>query len=216
LRRAETTPDIDTRPASAPAAANIAPRQALLTAFERDWELLLVSARVNVHVTGLNRYGTTEVLAHEVLSQACVTAMEIADRFDPTRPALPWLRLIIYNTARSLARDRGLQQHREPRIIDAAPRADDEDSAPTEEDLVDRLRGTGYSNDLDANILAEEQLALVSAADAELLRLADIEDRDAPEIAERLGIRVGAVYTRLNRARKRLRDALLQAEMGGR
>ena len=119
----------------------------------------------------------------------------------------PWLMRIVTNACRDALRS----QKRRPTISMDISRDEDEgpgiqiadDSAGPEEALLQR--------EFQQTIV----VALQSIPDdqREVIVLSDIEGRSYQEIADITGINIGTVKSRLNRARLRMRELLLAAEL---
>jgi RNA polymerase sigma factor (sigma-70 family) len=188
---------------------------ALAVAFEQHWEDLLVAARVWLHRADVR--GDLHALAQDAVQDACTTAIRLAATYDPSRPARPWLRSILFNTIRTIARNRRTERRHVIGLEEAAAgalRQHDERGDPTADlsvdDLLDRL---GASGDLGVDAgeqAATDLLGLVSPADAEILRLRYLEGYQGPLLAERLGCRTGTADVRLHRARTRLAAAYIR------
>lgn len=138
--------------------------------------------------------------ADDLLASTFLTAFERRDRFDTAQEdARPWLLGIATNHIRahhrSHARGWGLVKRVTAQI-----------SGSTEDDhvdaLVDRVDAQRSSAALDSVI------ATLSDGDRDVLLLFAWEDLSYAEIAAALGIPVGTVRSRLNRARRLLRFAL--------
>jgi len=113
---------------------------------------------------------------------------------------LPWLLATGHNVARNLTRSR----RRYRAFLARIPRDDDARSA---EDLtVDEFEAFERSRQ------AEELLAGLSQADAELLTLVGVEELSVAEVAALHGISVDAAKQRISRARRRARRL---ADAGG-
>lgn len=79
------------------------------------------------------------------------------------------------------------------------PDRDPESPEPGADVRLDRLRRRRR---------VQEVLDTLSDAHREVLVLADLDGRTAPEVATILGISVGTVYSRVHHARKRFAEAL--------
>ena len=134
--------------------------------------------------------------ARDVAQDAFVAAFRAIDRFDPTRPLLPWLLRITSNLASN--RRRGMA-----RFLRALTR-----SARAEPDPV--IAGAG-SNRLEQQ---EEAAALWQAIrrlrrdDQEVIYLRYFAELSVNDTADALGIAPGTVKSRLSRASGRLRTVI--------
>ncbi len=135
-------------------------------------------------------------LAAEFTQEAFVRAFERLDQFQGGSSFYTWL----YRLARNRAID--LLAKRRPTAMDdehlgAIPDADG--ATP-----FDRLAAD------DRQRLVRDGLARCSPEHREILLLREYEDLDYDRIADLLGIALGTVKSRLNRARNELRDRLLE------
>jgi RNA polymerase sigma factor (sigma-70 family) len=184
-------------------------------AVEAQLELLTRDARVFVYKLGVP--GDRESAAADALQTMVITAIRLADRYDPSRPAYPWLRTLLFNAVRSICRRNRLDRHRSPTLTDIAARAAREQRARgesvsglSEDEILGRLgaRHLDPEGDGDAAEELERWFAPLGAGEREILRLAYEEEMNGAELGARLGITAGAAYTRLSRARSRLRDVI--------
>lgn len=76
------------------------------------------------------------------------------------------------------------------------------------EDRLRALHVVAGSSDLDVGVMVRQELAALSEADREVLRLAYWEDLGAQQIGRVLGCSTGAARVRLRRARGRLEQRL--------
>lgn len=186
---------------------------------ERYWEDLFVTARVFVRRFDLaSPANSAEAIAQEVLHDAVVRALELANRYDPARPVRPWLFGILLNVARETRRQRWGERTRVSTIAHAARRtgliSESAGATLTEEELLDLLRDPEDGPSLTARLDTEDLLSLVDEGDQEVLRLAVVGGRRGKLLAERLQISEGAAYTRLSRALTRLSKAYAQTGHG--
>ena len=155
----------------------------------------------------LNRAGLT-VSAHELLNDVIVEALAHEDRFNPARQPRAWLLGIAANLIRRRQSELARLNWREPLARDLYPGDDSSD-----DDLFDMLAAFsgGTPEALETNEAVNALLAVVSAEDAHVLRLAILSELDGEALAGELGITPGAARVRLHRALNRLRRAV-QAE----
>jgi RNA polymerase sigma factor (sigma-70 family) len=142
------------------------------------------------HFDAIHRYLRRRVgsqIADELASETFAQAFEHRKRFDLNRPnARPWLYGIAHNLLRHHYRS-------EERALRAYARSADVDGAAPPESA-----GTGV-----ARLLAD-----LSPGERDVLLLVAWAELEYAEVAEALGIPVGTVRSRLNRARRRARELL--------
>lgn len=151
------------------------------------------------HADAINRYLRRRVgneVADELTSETFAQAFEHRQSYDRNRPdARPWLYAIAHNLLRHHYRDeeRGLRVYARRGVDPMLPafdsRLDSVGSVLADTELADAL----------AELTRQERDVLLLIAWAEL---------DYKEVAEALGIPVGTVRSRLNRARNRARERL--------
>lgn len=133
--------------------------------------------------------------AEDVAAEVFRVAWEKLDASDPFR--LPWL----IRTAMHKTRDYQRRQYRGAAAVDALARFSEEQPATIEH--LDR-------------IALYDAMTHLSAKDREIVRLTYWDGLSAGEVAEVLRMREGAIWTRLHRARARLRESLHDSnETGG-
>ena len=135
--------------------------------------------------------------ADDLAAEVFVAAFAQRQRYDLARgSARPWL----YGIATNLI---GTHWRQEQRRYRALARTDARQVSPSDEDLVaDRVSASAVGPALAA------ALAALEAGDRDVLLLVALADLGNREVAQALGIPYGTVGSRLNRARKRLREAL--------
>ncbi|MET7387161.1 RNA polymerase sigma factor [Streptomyces sp. NPDC005529] len=146
----------------------------------------------DIHRYAARRLG--DHAADDVTADTFLTAFRVRARYDASRAsARPWL----YGIAAHLI---GKQRRKEVRGLRALARTGhDPVAAGWVEDTADLVA--------DRAPLADA-LAALSAADRHVLLLVAWADLPYQEVAEALGIPVGTVRSRLNRARRKVRAAL--------
>lgn len=184
----------------------------LQRAIEDRYEELLVSARVFVFQLGLTRNReTAQSMAEEAVQNAIVAAMRGAVTYNTAYPPHPWLRKIVYNTVLSMRRGRRIERRYIVPITETAgDSANAASTGPDEIVLLARLRGITEQAEMSGEPDTTELLALVSERDAEVLRLSVIDGLNGAELATALGTSEGAAYTRLSRAKARLRQRYIE------
>jgi len=153
------------------------------------------------HAPDIHRYAARrlgEGAADDITSDTFLVAFRIRSRYDLARPnARPWL----YGIAGNLI---GRQRRSEVRALRALAR--------TGQDPVAASWSESWVEDTDSRIAAQGPLAgalaALSAGDRHVLLLVAWADLGYQEVAEALGIPVGTVRSRLNRARRKVRTAL--------
>ncbi|MFE7861379.1 RNA polymerase sigma factor [Streptomyces sp. NPDC057403] len=150
----------------------------------------------DIHRYAARRLG--DGAADDITSDTFLIAFRIRSRYDRTRPnARPWL----YGIAGNLI---GKQRRAEVRALKALAR--------TGHDPVTESWGASWVEDTDSRIAAQGPLAgalaALSAGDRHVLLLVAWAELTYQEVAEALGIPVGTVRSRLNRARRKVRTAL--------
>ena len=179
---------------------------------EEDADALLVSIRVYVQRFGLAHGAEAIAVAHEVLQEVSVQALDHADRFDVGRRPAPWLLGVALNIIRRMRAEEARRERREQFVGDLLTAQEEDAMAErlTAGDAWDRAGRTEPDDpfrEIEASENAEAMLALVTPTERETLRLAIIEGWDHKALAQRLGVSAGAARTRLHRALSRLRAA---------
>ena len=153
------------------------------------------------HFAAISRYLGRRLrwpVAEELAAEVFATAFAARARYDVSRPdALPWLYGIAANAVRTHAR-------REERELELVARAG-ADPAVTRIDSTD-----GVASGLESTLA--KGLLRLSVDEREVLLLFAWADLGYEQIAEALGIPVGTVKSRLNRARAGVRAALAELE----
>jgi len=143
-------------------------------------------------------------IADDLAAEVFVVAFAQRARYDTARDcARPWL----YGIATNLI---GTHRRQEQRRYRALARAGTSLVSPSDEDQVtDRVSASAAGPALAA------ALASLEAGDRDVLLLIALAGLDYQEAAQALGIPYGTVCSRLNRARRRLREALGGANPAG-
>ncbi|MFE9024166.1 RNA polymerase sigma factor [Streptomyces sp. NPDC007808] len=146
----------------------------------------------DIHRYAARRLG--EAAADDITADTFLTAFRIRARYDRTRAsARPWL----YGIAANLI---GRQRRAETRALRALARTGhDPVAASWVEDCDNRVAAQGP---------LAAALAALSTGDRHVLLLVAWADLTYQEVAEALGLPVGTVRSRLNRARRKVRTAL--------
>jgi RNA polymerase sigma-70 factor (ECF subfamily) len=156
------------------------------------------------------RFVRSEEDARDVVQSAFVRAFQALPKFRQESRLSTWLHRIVVNESLGRLRRRHddveLDENLLPRFV-----ADGHQVQPT----------TDWSDSAEAALQRSETRAIVQAAIDQLpdsyrtvLMLRDIEEVEAPEAAEMLGITTNLLKVRLHRARQALRT-LLERQLGG-
>lgn len=151
------------------------------------------------HATVLHRYAIRRVggtAADDVLSDTFLVAFERRDKFDPLwTDARPWL----FGIATNLIRKHHHDETRALKALLAAPR----EIGPTDEDVA-----IGRRLDAERSVAAlSKVLRRMPARDRDTLLLFAWAGLSYEEIAQATNTIVGTVRSRLNRAKRTLREA---------
>lgn len=142
------------------------------------------------------------VAAEDAVQEALVRLLRSIHTFDPGRPFGPWLKVVVFNAART-------ERARDGRATSRASRA-----AEAEID-ADAATATAPGDRLD---LARASARVVAAFEAlsprqrEILDRVDVQGETAAEVAEDLGLTAGAVRGQLFQARRAVRAQVTGAE----
>lgn len=190
-------------------------QRAIAEAIQKYSDELLRDARLYAYKFG--PHGDIQSLAQDVLQDAMVTSVRTAYKFDPSRPARPWLRTIIMNQARTSARNRRTERkYIQPvgEVARGAVAREDDPADLSDDELFGLLGATSDGADQHVGDGIEETLALVDEPYREVLRLVFCEGFEGADLGAQLGISPGAAYTRKCRAVDRLRRAYSQMQSG--
>jgi len=119
----------------------------------------------------------------------------------------PWLMRIVANACRDVLRS----QKRRPSVSLDLERDDDDAPAMQFADTSDGPEAALMKSELQKTIAVA--LGAIPDDQREVIILSDIQGLSYQEIADVTGINIGTVKSRLNRARSRLRELLLAAEL---
>jgi RNA polymerase sigma-70 factor (ECF subfamily) len=143
-----------------------------------------------VHTVARSVVGPDDALCADVVNQTFTKAWRAARTFDGDRPLGPWL----YAIARRTAID-ALRAERRPTRGDHAPEIDVEVVSLTFEQAWEAHEVRSALDDLPPD-------------EREVIRLAHLDGLSHAEVAERLGVPLGTVKSRMHRAHRRLAAAL--------
>ncbi len=140
--------------------------------------------------------------ADDAAQETFVRLFRSLPSYDASRPFVPWLRKIAWNTSMSVYRDAraGLPRVPESEAPEAADPSPDPSAAAERKQESERVAGAM------AGLPAELRTVLVLRA---------VEGLSYAEIAESAGIPAGTVMSRLSRARERLAVVLGKGPEGG-
>lgn len=158
---------------------------------KRALERLLVLEEPRIYAYGLRMCGHPED-AREVLQETMLAVARNIGAFRGDAKLTTWL-FQLARSACSRQRRRERPEPVEPDAIDIADTAPDPERIASASELAAVLT---------------RALQHLSEAQREVLVLRDIEGLSAPEVADVLGLEVGAVKSRLHRARSALAEAL--------
>ncbi len=133
----------------------------------------------------------------EVMQEVAVAAFANGEQLRDVEKAGPWLYRIAIRQSLLYRRNRGRQRALSQRYFDRVRRAPE-----YEED------GAAWLLAMERNALVRQALDELPARDAEMLMLKYCEGWSYQQIADRIGVSVSAVESRLHRARRRLRGRL--------
>lgn len=136
--------------------------------------------------------------AEEVVQEAYLQVWRFSTRFDPTRGgAVTWILIIVHSKA--VDRVRAVErQARRDTIVHASDLRNRGDDDATFTAVHDRWEATRV----------RRALAVLTPAQRESIHLAYFDGRTHVEIADRLGLPVGTVKSRIRDGLRRLRDEL--------
>jgi RNA polymerase sigma-70 factor (ECF subfamily) len=126
-------------------------------------------------------------------------------RFEEKARFSTWLYRIVVNRCRDELRRRGTVKHTRPRSLDAR-RPGDEERNPEPASPAASPADHAAARELEGHV--EAAVAALPGEAREVLLLRDAEDLSYEEIADVLGVPVGTVRSRLNRARVLVRDRI--------
>lgn len=209
---------------SLPDHQQISSQDILNRGIETCYSSLQTSIQVMVTRSGLVE-GKAKIIeiGDELLHSTIETALRSAAKFDPTRSAYSWLMGIAVNKLREMSRS----LHKETKRIQVFADNEIEDSKHgslhksddsqdyTAEEIIDSVLYCSTNRSLleDQEQPLNEILALVKESDRQILFLAIIDGLSGADLAAALGIREGAAYVRLARAKDRLRKEYLATRL---
>lgn len=187
-------------------------KRQLLEFLQEQAAPLLSTLRSYVQRFGLATGDAARSAALEVLQEVVVEALAHAERFDTARQPMAWLLGVAVNV---IKRKKGAQARQAGHELPLSQLSTKYPQATSESDVLDLLTSStiaGPEQVVEAEEQARALLALVSAHDQQVLRLALLEDFQREELAQRLGTTTGAAAMRLHRAISRLRSAVREQQ----
>lgn len=131
--------------------------------------------------------------APDAVQEAFLDAYRALGRFDSTRRFYPWFYAILRNRCYKMMAERARRE-----------------SGVEAGGLLDRAA----SGNIEETLALEQALLSLEAEDRELVTLRHLDGLSYAELAQRLGIPLGTVMSRLFHARRRLRERLLGSKEG--
>lgn len=183
----------------------------LYQAIEQHWKELLPSIRVQIKKLNLAiDPDSVEDLAQEILNDSIVQALENYDKYNPDRPALPWLRKIAFNQALMLRRRRNLENQHVTLVVDKTKKLTEKTGS--EEMAEDEMFDLLYQPSGHPKYTLDDLLSLVNDTDRQILELVFVHGLRGKSLAAKLGVSEGAAWMKQNRAIARLSEAFMQSE----
>lgn len=198
-----TAPEIGVRHAPGPHE----PSDSDASIIERSWgEPEAFAQLFDRYADDIHRYAARRVgaeVADDLMAEAFVIAFQQRRRYDVSRPqARPWL----YGIATNLVRDHRRAEARRLRALSRVAAVVPDDGSGGGEPLAEQVAARVSAESVRGALAGA--LAKLPARYRDVLLVVAWGDLNYAEAAEALGIPVGTVRSRLNRARGRLRDAL--------
>ena len=174
---------------------------------------LLGTLRSYVQRMGLAQGEAVPPTALEVLQETVIEALDHSDRFDLSRQPMAWLLGIAMNVIKRKKVERAKHYKHEFSIGQLTQFHGESLSEGEYFELVAPLVFAGPEMDVEADEQAANILALVSAEDRQILRMAYVYEFERESLAQQLGISPGAARVRLHRALTRLRAAWREQQL---
>lgn len=198
----------------------ISPHEIISQVIEERYSSLRYSVQVMVARSGLVE-GEDKIvdIGDEILHNTIETALLSAGKFDPNRSAYSWLMGIAVNKLREMRRGVKYETKRvqvfedkETDNNDSIRHHDSDDNEDsTAAERIDAVLYCTSNRSLleDHEQALKEMLALVKENERQILTLAIVDGLSGTDLAAVLGIREGAAYVRLARAKEHLRQKYL-------
>jgi RNA polymerase sigma-70 factor (ECF subfamily) len=182
-------------------------RQAFLRQFLQEHAVQLQGIiRAYVLRSGVAYGDAVQAVAHDIFQDAALEALAHADRLDPTTQPRAWFLSIALNMLKRKKASQARLYRREVLISDLFAGAEEVREYDVFEQIA-RVLEPGPDALVEAQEQEQEILALVSASDARVLRLAVVNGVNTEMLARELGVRPATARVRLHRAIQRLRAA---------
>lgn len=168
---------------------------------------LLGTLQIYVLRMGLAAGSMVSEITQEVFQESVVEALASIGRYNPQMPLRPWFLGIAVNV---IKRRKTLLARRFQREVSLGQLAGQYPELLDENAILDALlppEMSGPAQIVEANEEAAALLALVSAEDQQILRLAVLDGHQHVALAQKLHTTPGAARVRLHRALSRLRAA---------
>ena len=170
---------------------------------DRSFELLIESCTAKAYNTAL-RYLRNEDDAMDALQESLLKVFRHLDKFKGDCKFDTWVYRIVMNTCHDMARKKNPLHYAESIYHNA----DDEevvieirDTGPIPEEIVERMEDCDYLIDCMEHIPPQHK---------EIIILRDIQGFSYEQIGEILDCSIGTVKSRINRARQKLKEVLLE------
>ena len=158
-------------------------------------EMISLLPRLRRFALSLTRSGPD---ADDLLQEACTTALQKWQQYDPSQPFDRWMFRVVRNLWVSEIRKRQVRQGQGQ--VDAAD-APELQAAGSADEVLEAKQVKGKVADLDQEL-------------AQPLMLVCAEGYSYREVSELLGVPIGTVMSRIHRARKQLVSGLAVGESG--
>lgn len=182
-------------------------QQRLCELIEGEYQSLLTIFQQYLFRAGLVTPETSVAGAHDLLNEVTVEALSNLTRFAEVDVPKAWLIGIGLNLIKRRVSKKMRDIQREPLIRDLYTYHED---GLSDAELFDRLMG--YAQNPAKTVEADEQvqwmLSQVSTSDAEIIRLAILDEFSSEMLSQRLNIAPSSARSRLHRALRRLRQNL--------
>jgi RNA polymerase sigma-70 factor (ECF subfamily) len=170
----------------------------LRTAIESDYRSLERAVRLLVlRTTGPLRDHEIDGIIHETINETWIRAVRTEHRFDPARPALPWLLAIATN----VLLERRRANYRDRRQLNETDLTANDALLETMRSVSDTAADANFDRQAVQAILAD-----LPDGTRSLLEARFMQGLDGPALAKRLGISHGAARVRLCRAMQQFRE----------
>ncbi|MEQ8820741.1 MAG: sigma-70 family RNA polymerase sigma factor [Sumerlaeia bacterium] len=172
---------------------------------QRALERLLAAHQDRTYRTALRFLGGREEEAFELAQEVLISAFRHIHQFRAESKFSTWL----YRITSNLAKNRFVVENREKARYTSleAPAGNDEDAEPRQWE-AGGVDARTLASDREAVKLMQERMATLDPEWQQVLTLRFFEELSYEEISEALEVPIGTVKSRINRARKALREAM--------